>query len=497
MSAFAGSLFKRDVALVEETIQKDDYLPFTVSDSPDVNILTFSEDAGESIVKPTTCVINSIQLQGQSVEEFKFHVTTVDSSGATPIVTKGAYIVNLTIDNQPAQIELPVSNGTNAVDLELHHVLGKQETFEFVESETVDFEVNSVKYRVKANAVTDLRLFVEFDKIGKPDMTWKTTSAGYVYTDTDGNVNFKYNKYGGGYTATATIALTGSASATAGKAKYLWDCELDKITFNGSYDADAKTITVTQVDFHAINFNGTDGDSPGVDFYESNQNFSIAVSPNVVLPVKEANTEGRLAVVGTGSDINFSTSSNVVIDSITCEGLQFTLYATHPEFFVSLESTDKWVSNLELYDAASTKTNNSPLLYQLNKLNNFEEVIHFKDGSADRNDIVTIAPGATFYEKFLEPGYGNVLNVSHDAGFLIPVQQNDYQMEQKYVRISDIYNKLNSREQVEVPKLADRLHALEVALSYESSDVLDSTDPEAVRLQALKDQYSALDISNL
>ena len=487
MSAFAGSLFKRDVALVEETIQKDDYKPFSVSDSSDVNILTFSEDAGEGIVKPTTCVINSIQLQGQSVEEFKFHVTTVGNVGM--------YIVNLTVDGHPAQIELPVGDGTAAVDLPLYHLLGKQQLSNFVESETVDFEVNSTKYRVKANASNAKGLFVQFDKIGKPDMTWKATSAGYIYTDADGNVNFKFNFYSS-FHIIAAIVLTGSDSATAGKAKYLYDCELDKVTFNGSYDADAKTITVTQVDFHAINFNGTDGDSPGVDFYEADQNFSIAVSPNVVLPVKEANTEGRLAIVNTDSNISFSTSSDVVIGSITCEGLEFTLMATRPEFIVSLESANKWVSTLKLFDDDLTAKSRITLRF-VNQQFNFEEVLHFKDGANEHNDIVTIAPGATFYEKFLEPGYGNVLNVSHDAGFLIPVQQDGYQMEQKYVRISDIYNKLNSREQVEVPKLADRLHALEVALAYESSDVLDSTDPEAVRLQALKDQYSALDISNL
>ena len=479
MSAFVGTLFKRDVALVENSILPGDYKPYADPvDSSAVNLLTFDS-------APSSCVINKIQLQGQEVDEDVFHVT-VDAANI------GKYIVAATIDGVDVSFELPVGTGAAAVDLEISHDLGKQAVLSLPASESVAVVVGATTYNVSVPAVAlAASLFVEFDTIGKPDMTWKGT-----YALSSANVTLVHKTYPAKTNADASLAVT--ASATAAEVATFTDVQVDKLTFTGAHDADAKTLTVSQVDVHCSKLCGTDG--AGDDWHKKDVTLSIDLGSgnDVVLPVKAATTEGRLAVV-LSADAAFAANADVTVGAgtaadptITLKSLILTLSEHCPEFFVAGSDAAGWVADVKLLkhsaNGASVSINLASQEF------NFEEVLHFKDAS--KADVVTVSSGVTFYEQFLEPHFGNILNVSKDAGFVIPVSE-DGVVSDKYVRISDLYHLLSQADAENVPDLADRLHALEVAVRYETSDVLESADPEAVRLLAIKDQYSVLDISNL
>ena len=114
---------------------------------------------------------------------------------------------------------------------------------------------------------------------------------------------------------------------------------------------------------------------------------------------------------------------------------------------------------------------------------------------ANKNIISSLSSGLTFHDQLILPLTDTILNFNTDAGFIIPTNNNGLN---KYIRISDIYNKVNDKlNKPQINDLADRLHAVELSAITHSSDVLESNDPEAEHLRNIKSHYSVLDISNL
>lgn len=124
---------------------------------------------------------------------------------------------------------------------------------------------------------------------------------------------------------------------------------------------------------------------------------------------------------------------------------------------------------------------------------NFMETLNFLDKNGA--SVAKVNPGNTIYDNFPAYTSGRVLDFNVDAGFKVPVVENGLWLT-KYVRISDLYNDLVNKaaSETEVPDLEKRLHALELTLYVTTSSALEN--PLFADYKTIKEKYVE-DVQNL
>ena len=114
----------------------------------------------------------------------------------------------------------------------------------------------------------------------------------------------------------------------------------------------------------------------------------------------------------------------------------------------------------------------------------FTQTLQFQDNQ--QQIISKVNAGISVYPT--RDNSENIVNFSTDAGFYIPSGTSDF----KYIRIYDLAHALGIVDSEE-GTLEDRVHALEVTLKdVVSSELDDSTNPEAVRLLNIKQTHQEL-----
>lgn len=144
--------------------------------------------------------------------------------------------------------------------------------------------------------------------------------------------------------------------------------------------------------------------------------------------------------------------------------------------------------------AATTGNDPIPAHWLINSAfrnHNFTESLTFLD--KNKKELVAFTPGYALYDSLPATTTGPIIDLNVDAGFTIPVIK-DGVLQNKYVRISDIVASIEKSQTgaASIADLADRLHALEVALQFTTSSELERNDPTAEHLLYIKDKYSAL-----
>ena len=488
MTTYVGTNFSRDVALGEPSLKISDFgapglTPTTVN-----AFITFTGDGASDI---TTFTIDNISLQGQSTELGTFHVSTEEETGE--------YLIDAVVNNVRTGIVLTLTPGTK--DIPYTYSLGKLIVDE-LPAATGTFKVGNKNTTATVTAIaSDAAMSVTFDDIGKPDMTW---NGAYSYDAINGVLTMTYNKLNA-TTLKECLQITVETDTADSDVAVIDDIEVSKVTI--SYDNYTAATNTNDGEFDATNVTltcsrliATTHDNVKHEF--TNIELSFIPASGVTMPTAFIDTtnEKRIAVrvPSTSASITITNSTNITLDDIQFVTPSVTFIAGGSMLLLTSNVGNTAMSgDMALKSILGTDL----ILYNTPRELTFEEQIRFRDGYKPEgkttlygNSIVQISGGMTFYDQIIDPYQNNVLNINKDAGFSIPIAQ-DGVIGNKYVRISDIYTRANAVAKSDIVDLPDRLHALEVALCYQTSDVLESEETEAERLHDIKDKYKVLDVS--
>jgi len=494
MTTFVGTNFKRDVALNEPTIATTEFPVFEVEQSEPATFITFSDNDASSI---TSVVIESISLQGQTVDAHNFTVST-KGSGTDPDVL-GTYNVKATVNGEAIAFSCPVEVTTADIVVPIAYKAGKQIiTLPVSGNGIVTFDSGTHTCNAAISSIANV--YVQFDDIGKPDASW---NASYTFVTTTAKIiKITIDEFTNPAATTSGFSFgyeKGDQATDINEIKSLIIKSLD-ITCTSHTPATKTTsgeIQTTSITVNVDKMVATTGTDDEIEITDAS--FTMTAAASVTIPLKFLDTVSTLEAIqnpSTASSITFTASANPTIGTYTLKTSILTITNGHSPVYGHYDnSIFSLVPAFATLEAAADTANPTLNMYFIPKDFSFDEHLRFRDAS--KADIVTIASGWTYYDNIIEPQASGILNINKDAGFIIPVAE-DGTISSKYVRISDLYQKLLASKSADVVDLADRLHALEVAARYTTSDVLeDDTEPEAIRLLGIKEKYSVLDISEV
>ena len=157
--SYVGSSYKRDVALVEPSLTIDEFEKPLNSKALVGKFISFSGDDAKDI---ESFEVKYMSVRGQSVEPGVFHVSTAKK--------KGSYVVESVINDENVNFAIEL-DGT--VDINYEYELGKKIVSELPQaSKEISFDGGNKSVLVTINGGSGLKLSVEFDAVGAPDMTW-------------------------------------------------------------------------------------------------------------------------------------------------------------------------------------------------------------------------------------------------------------------------------------------------------------------------------------
>ena len=500
MSTFVGTNFKRDVALNEPVINKAEFPVFTSAARSAADLITFSDNNVSDLV---SVEIESITLQGQSVDAHKFVIST--KGGASASDALGSYLVKAKINGETVNFSCSVPAQASAnTEAPISYKAGKQIiSLPASSSGVVSFDGGTKVCNATFSAVDNV--YVQFDDVGKPDATWngKYAFGSSKVTVVLNNVTDP---------TLSAFSLSVSQGASADEVKTIKSLVINSVKIACDDHTTATKTAAGEMRTKSIVLGikqivGTLGDDS--EFELSDVSLTVQNSTAVVLTLKFLDSISGLEAVqlsSTSLGVSLVGDASVTVGTVKflVPTLVFSGTNSAPIYgkFVQTEVSPSTAGVFTAFPsfasiaagAVDSSTVSVPLFFVPNEFS-FDEHLRFRDAS--KADVVTVAAGWTYYDKLVEPFGASVLNVNKDAGFIIPVAE-DGTISSKYVRISDLYQKLLSAKNDSVVDLADRLHALEVAARYTTSDVLEDEDePEAIRLLGIKDKYSVLDISEL
>lgn len=498
MSTFVGTNFRRDVALNEPVIDQAEFPVFTSTAGAPTDLITFTDNNFNDLV---SVEIESITLRGQSVDAHKFIISTKGSESDV----LGSYLVKAKINGETVNFScsVPVQASANT-EAPISYKAGKQ-IISLPASSTgvVSFDGGTKVCNARFSAVGNV--YVQFDDVGKPDASW---NGKYAFGSS--KVTVVLNNVTDPTLSAFSLSITQGDSA--GEVKTIKSLVIDSVKIAcDSHTAATKTaageIRTQSVVLGIKQIVGTLGDDS--EFELSNVSLTVGNSTAVALALKFLDSISGLEAVqlsSTSSNVSLAGGASITVGTVEflSPTLVFSGTNSAPIYgkFVQTEVSASTAGDFTAFPsyasiaagAVGSGSVSVPLFFVPNEFS-FDEHLRFRDAS--KADVVTIAAGWTYYDKLVEPFGASVLNVNKDAGFIIPVAE-DGTISSKYVRISDLYQKLLSAKNDDIADLADRLHALEVAARYTTSDVLENEDePEAIRLLNIKDKYSVLDISDL
>lgn len=485
--SFKGTFFKYDVGLVDQSLETQPTAAEPVSNSS--AWLTFADKA-TAIGTVEAVEVLSVQIQGQGMSGDDFVVATSSAagallvrarltyrpSGATESITR-VHNFSVPIETSSADVKIGVSESFGKVILDSLPAAGPEDFSPINDATTMLFTLSAVAIANAAVAGAEINdKLVSFPQ----GFTSAAKTSGAIAV----SVNYVSQPT---VLPVAPVKLTYVAGSQASHVKSIESFEITGILFNGGVANGTWTLSGATINGH---LKGTDGGDAAID---SDVALVGTFADSTTVSVVESGRNVAITVPNSG-DLTLTFSSLAPGTNVEFDSAALVLTADSVIPFKHLGSTNYLLDADEVV-VFNLSSGNVPIFF---KGLNYNEQLHFLDKA--KGSIVAAAPAFTLYEQFPAVASGKVLDITSDAGFVIPAVV-DGVFQTKYVRISDLYNALanKSESQVEdVPELADRLHALEVALDNACSSTLEgNADSEAVRLFAVKNKWSVLDITPL